>query len=414
MDKIVSDSFKLELENLQAKDSGVFKCILNSGLIKSTIEFEILIFEEKKPELFFNFIENDVRPFGEVLVICESRNLPFNAITTWNKIDRTKSSVSSIKGNRLSIRKLNKYDLNNYECFSESTTVKLIKNLELDAVEYFKESEYFYNITRNLAIHLIKNMTELKIGGKVTLKCTQEESDFEKKVWLVNTAENSGKFKILNDMLVIDQFSLEDYGTYSCLFIDIYGQKKIDFIIDENLIPIISQTMSTEFRYLNAFDLDADKDLNISLSFSGGLSDGYLRITCESNYFNENVKWSKTHGNFTDTNANIYENVLHIEPLELKDADLYTCSVTSPLGLVKKSTVAVTYDFQMKNINQDERKNETKIVEIFKFGNENLGSSLEIKCVSKILQRTTVFKDNVKKNVTKLRIYVIEEIAQKH
>lgn len=64
--------------------------------------------------------------------------------------------------------------MNNYECYSESNRIKLIKNLELDAFEYFKESEYFFNLTRNLAIHLVKNMSDLKIGGKIALKCTNE------------------------------------------------------------------------------------------------------------------------------------------------------------------------------------------------------------------------------------------------
>lgn len=73
-EELVSNSFRLELNNLKAQDSGVYKCATNSKFLDSAVEFEISILEEKKPEIFFNFIENDIRPFGEVLVICESRS----------------------------------------------------------------------------------------------------------------------------------------------------------------------------------------------------------------------------------------------------------------------------------------------------------------------------------------------------
>lgn len=108
------------------------------------------------------------------------------------------------------------------------------------------------------------------------------ETDFEKKIWLVNSAENSEKLKIKNDILIIDSFTKKDYGTYSCLFIDKFGQKKIDFTIDQNLIPADDIEPSTELSYLQTFDKNAQQELKINLSFSGGLSDGFLRITCES------------------------------------------------------------------------------------------------------------------------------------
>lgn len=87
------------------------------------------------------------------------------------------------------------------------------------------------------------------------------------------------------------------------------------------------------------------------------------------------------HGKLSETNANVFGKVLHIEPLELKDADLYTCFASSPLGFGKKSIVAVTYDFEMKVLS--EKNNSIPyIVEIYKFGHQNLGSKLEMKCVS--------------------------------
>lgn len=94
----------------------------------------------------------------------------------------------------------------------------------------------------------------------------------------------------------------------------------------------------------------------------------------------ENIVWTKMHGKLSETNANVFGKVLHIEPLEIKDADLYTCFVSSPLGFGKKSTVAVTYDFRVKNF--DEKNNKPYIIEIYKFGHQSLGSKLEMKCVS--------------------------------
>lgn len=94
--------------------------------------------------------------------------------------------------------------------------------------------------------------------------------------------EDSKKINIQNDLLLIEPLDSEDFGTYSCLFIDKYGQKKLDFRIDEHLVPVIEQKQYRELNFFKPFDYDIQKEVNISLRFSGGLSDGFLRIVCES------------------------------------------------------------------------------------------------------------------------------------
>lgn len=74
MDKMVSNNFRLELHNLKAKNTGVYKCVLVKELSNSSIEYHILFSKDKIPEIVFNFVENDIRPFGQVLVICENRS----------------------------------------------------------------------------------------------------------------------------------------------------------------------------------------------------------------------------------------------------------------------------------------------------------------------------------------------------
>lgn len=94
--------------------------------------------------------------------------------------------------------------------------------------------------------------------------------------------ENSKNIKIQNDLLFIEPLTLKDFGTYSCLFTDKFGEKKIDFKIDQHLVPFIEQNSPKELHFYEPFDYGIQKKVNINLKFSGGLSDGYLRIVCES------------------------------------------------------------------------------------------------------------------------------------
>jgi hypothetical protein len=44
------------------------------------------------------------------------------------------------------------------------------------------------------------------------------------------------RVKMVNDLLQIEPLERKDYGVYSCLFVDEYGEKKLQFKIDEKLV----------------------------------------------------------------------------------------------------------------------------------------------------------------------------------
>ena len=93
------------------------------------------------------------------------------------------------------------------------------------------------------------------------------------------------RFKIYNDKLVIDPFNMEDYGTYSCLFVDNYGERKLNYKIDETLIPLNSNNIQS-LDHFNVNKLNQNElQFDVNLSIMGSLSDGFLRITCESSNF---------------------------------------------------------------------------------------------------------------------------------
>ncbi|CAF0767900.1 unnamed protein product [Brachionus calyciflorus] len=383
---LISSTYRLKIENLTEHDKGIYECVLHSkpNSIKF-VEFDVE-FKNRRPEIIFTFIENDIRPFGQVVVVCENLNHP-NSVVRWHKKDNSKNSTSFIKGNRLTIKKLNKYDLNNYECHSESDRINLIKILELDSLEYHKETDYFYDSMRNLNIILSEDASDLRLNGKIVLQCTNEYNFFEKKIWLINKLErNMDNIKIYNDTLIIEPLSKENYGIYSCLFVDIYGEKRLNFKIDENLIRLDNkiEKANPHLHSLDIFDKDKkqfeiDEVINF-VHFSGSYSEGFFRLICESNY-PDTIKWYKSNGNFSITNANVYNHVVHIEPLEHKDIDIYFCQATSPLGKSIKTSVALTYDFNLIKL-EDQSETEPKIIEIYKFGHENIDSEFELKCVT--------------------------------
>jgi hypothetical protein len=99
---------------------------------------------------------------------------------------------------------------------------------------------HFFAITRKLAIVLVEDLSDLRIGGKLTLKCTNEDT-YEKKLWL-DEQETSGlsrslkRVKMLNDLLQIEPIEKADFGVYTCLFVDEFGEKKLEFKVDDQLV----------------------------------------------------------------------------------------------------------------------------------------------------------------------------------
>lgn len=97
-----------------------------------------------------------------------------DARNTWHKIDHSKPSQFRAEEDRLSISRLNKYDLSNFECRSEYENSQVKRRLELNGDEYKREMNNFYTTTRHLEIVLVKELSDLRLGGKVTLRCTNE------------------------------------------------------------------------------------------------------------------------------------------------------------------------------------------------------------------------------------------------
>ena len=169
-----SDLFQINY--LQPEDSGFYVCIVSNELGSSKTSYSIVIEHAKlnassNHSIVFNFIESDIRPLGHLDIICEN-SVFGSALNKWIKIDPKKNSKSIIDGDRLTIMRLNKYDLDNFECVSEFNSLTVHRHLELDADLYSRELKRFFN-SRNLKIHLVEDLTDVK-AGKVTLKCTDE------------------------------------------------------------------------------------------------------------------------------------------------------------------------------------------------------------------------------------------------
>jgi hypothetical protein len=87
----------------------------------------------------------------------------------WSKINLSKKSNSAIEGNLLILKSLNKHDLDNFECVSQNKLLTLHNKLKLDNNEYNRNFKTF--IGNDPKISVIENMSDLRLDGRVTLKC---------------------------------------------------------------------------------------------------------------------------------------------------------------------------------------------------------------------------------------------------
>ena len=91
----------------------------------------------------------------------------------WSKIDSTKKSDSLIDGNLLILKSLNKHDLTNFECVSQNENLIIHKILNLNINDYNKNFKHL-NYNDDLKIFIVKEMSDLRLGGKLTLKCANQ------------------------------------------------------------------------------------------------------------------------------------------------------------------------------------------------------------------------------------------------
>ena len=95
-----------------------------------------------------------------------------SSLIWWSKIDTTKMSNSAIEGNLLILKSLNKHDLDNFECVSRNEFLTLHKRLKLDQNEYGRNFKTF--IGNDPKIFMVKDMSDMRFGGRLTLKCGNE------------------------------------------------------------------------------------------------------------------------------------------------------------------------------------------------------------------------------------------------
>lgn len=99
--------------------------------------------------------------------------------------------------------------------------------------------------------------------------------------------------------------------------------------------------------------------------------------------FAYDFEWIKSRGNLSATNARVDSNILHFQPFESIDIDVYTCVAKSERGFFRKS-VAFDYDYNFYKISDksDRKFSSPKIVEIYEHGNQNLQEPFEFECIT--------------------------------
>ncbi len=145
------------------------------------------------------------------------------------------------------------------------------------------------------------DLSELKIGGRVFLKCTDEDGDYVRKHWLADGLDMS-RVRVTEDILKIDPIDHRDFGNYSCAYEDQYGERKLSFELSEELIKQKSAAHS-EFNQMDQIKINANQkapsfsniirnrfkeiihDLRINANYDAGASRLTLQCTTDSGKF---------------------------------------------------------------------------------------------------------------------------------
>lgn len=175
----------------------------------------------------------------------------------WIKSDPTKITDSEIDGDRLIIHSLSKYDLDNFECVSDYGFRRTkYKQLKLDPMVYQSELNKFYEKTKNLRIVLLDELSEIRLGGRVFLKCTDEDGDYVRKHWLVDGLDMS-RVRVTDDILKIDSIDQRDFGNYTCDYEDQYGERRLSFALNEELFKPKS---TSDRNQMNEIKISANEE----------------------------------------------------------------------------------------------------------------------------------------------------------
>jgi hypothetical protein len=105
----------------------------------------------------------------------------------------------------------------------------------------------------------------------------------------------------------------------------------------------------------------------------------------------DDFEWVKGRADLTEAaNVKVDRNTLDIQPIELKDVDVYTCIAKKrPIGggdfSVNSSSVAFDYNFMVHKINHGLSR-APEIIEIYKHGEQKYNHEYAVKCQSGIFR----------------------------
>jgi len=192
----------------------------------------------------------------------------------WIKSDPTKITDSEIDGDRLIIHSLSKYDLDNFECVSDYGYRRTeYKRLKLDPLVYESELDKFYAKSKNLRIILLDELSEIRFGGRLFLKCTEEDGDYVRKHWLVDGLDMS-RVRVTDEILKIDSIDHQDFRNYSCAYEDQYGERQLTFNLNEELIRQKS-AITSDPSQMNEIKINANEE---SASFFNKMRNKFKQI----------------------------------------------------------------------------------------------------------------------------------------
>lgn len=164
--------------------------------------------------------------------------------------------------------------MDNFECVSDFGFRRTkYKHLKLDPAIYESELAKFYEKAKHLRIILLDELSEIRLGGRVFLKCTDEEGDYVRKHWLVDGLDMS-RVRVTDDILKIDSIDHRDFGNYSCAYEDQYGERRLNFELNEELLKQKSMINSGS-NQMNEIKINANEE---SPSFSNIIRKKFKQI----------------------------------------------------------------------------------------------------------------------------------------
>ena len=64
------------------------------------------------------------------------------------------------------------------------------------------------------------------------------EENYEKKIWKIEKLDTN-RARVVGDLLQIDPIKLSDFSTYSCMYVDEFGERELVFKFDQSLFDDI-------------------------------------------------------------------------------------------------------------------------------------------------------------------------------